>query len=236
MSTLTIHTYLGADEKSSHCMIITGPNMGGKSTLIRQAGAIVILAQMGCYVPATSCQLTPFRRIFSRLGASDRILAGGSTFFVELSETASILRNADSHSFVLLDEFGRGTATFDGTAIASAVLDTLVSSVKCLTLFSTHYHSILDEARGWQGVQLGHMECLVENDNTENESIVFLYKLAAGSCPKSYGFNVAKLAGIHPDIISLAKRKAEEMNRSTERLKALKKLVRASQHRIPVES
>ena len=209
--------------------------MGGKSTLIRQAGALVILAQMGCYVPALSCQLTPFTRIFSRLGASDRILAGESTFFVELNETASILRNADSHSLVLLDEFGRGTATFDGTAIASSVLDTIVSRIKCLTLFSTHYHSILDEARGWSGVQLGHMECLVnEDESTEAESIVFLYKLARGSCPKSYGFNVAKLAGIHSDIISLARRKAEEMSNTTERLKALKKLF-TNLKRIPIE-
>ncbi|KAI6651057.1 DNA mismatch repair protein Msh6-like [Oopsacas minuta] len=211
--------------------------MGGKSTLIRQAGAIVILAQMGCYVPAKSCQLTPLTRIFSRLGASDRILAGESTFFVELSETASILRNADSHSLVLLDEFGRGTATFDGTAIASSVLDTLVSKVKCLTLFSTHYHSILDEARGWAGVQLGHMQCLVsEDDDKESESIIFLYKLAEGSCPKSYGFNVAKLAGINSEIISLAKKKADEMNRTAERLKALRKLARISQDIDPVES
>ena len=209
--------------------------MGGKSTLIRQAGAVVILAQMGCYVPARSCQLTPFSRIFSRLGASDRILAGESTFFVELSETASILRNADTNSLVLLDEFGRGTATFDGTAIASSVLDAIVSGIKCLTLFSTHYHSILDEARGWKGVRLGHMQCLVnEDDSAESESIVFLYKLASGSCPKSYGFNVAKLAGIHSDIISLARVKAEEMSNTAERLKALKKLV-TSQNKIPIE-
>ena len=209
--------------------------MGGKSTLIRQAGAIVLLAQMGCCVPARSCQLTPISRIFSRLGASDRILAGESTFFVELNETASILRNADTHSLVLLDEFGRGTATFDGTAIASSVLDRIVSGIKCLTLFSTHYHSILEEASGWRGVRLGHMQCLVnEDESAEAESIVFLYKLATGSCPKSYGFSVAKLAGIHSNIISLARRKAEEMSNTAERLKALKQLI-TSQIRFRIE-
>ena len=197
--------------------------MGGKSTLIRQAGAIVILAQMGCHVPAKTCQLTPFNRIFSRLGASDRILAGESTFFVELSETANILRNADSRSLVLLDEFGRGTATFDGTAIASSVLNTIVAKISCLTLFSTHYHSILDEAAGWVGVKLGYMQCLVNEDEDE-DSIVFLYKLASGSCPKSYGFNVAKLAGIPSEIVSLARSKAQEMSDSAERFKALRLL------------
>jgi hypothetical protein len=135
--------------------------MGGKSTLLRQTCLISILAQIGCKVPADKCRLTPVDRIFTRVGASDRILSGMSTFFVELAETAIILQTASTHSLCILDELGRGTATFDGTAIAHAVIDHLVNNSRCRTLFATHYHSLVE---GWDmdpRVRLGHMDCLV---------------------------------------------------------------------------
>uniref|UniRef100_A0A2K5RLM4 DNA mismatch repair protein n=1 Tax=Cebus imitator TaxID=2715852 RepID=A0A2K5RLM4_CEBIM len=152
---------IGCEEEEengkAYCVLVTGPNMGGKSTLMRQAGLLVVMAQMGCYVPAEVCRLTPIDRVFTRLGASDRIMSGESTFFVELSETASILSHATAHSLVLVDELGRGTATFDGTAIANAVVKELAETIKCRTLFSTHYHSLVEDYSQNVAVRLGHM-------------------------------------------------------------------------------
>ncbi|XP_077138552.1 DNA mismatch repair protein Msh6 [Ranitomeya variabilis] len=200
------------DVSSAHCVLVTGPNMGGKSTLLRQAGLMVVMAQLGCYVPAEVCKLTPVDRVFTRLGASDRIMAGESTFFVELSETSSILQHATEHSLVLLDELGRGTATFDGTAIASAVVKELSERIKCRTLFSTHYHSLVEEYSHTAAVRLGHMACMVENEceDPSQETITFLYKFIKGACPKSYGFNAARLANIPDEIIQTGHKKARE--------------------------
>ncbi|TPP64507.1 DNA mismatch repair protein MSH6 [Fasciola gigantica] len=208
---------------SSHplAVLVTGPNMGGKSTLMRQTALLVLLAHLGCRIPATSCRLTPVDRIFSRLGASDRLLAGESTFLVELSETAAILRHATVHSLVLMDELGRGTSTHDGVALASAVLHYLANPAVTRTgsrgprtLFSTHYHGLVDEVAQFgrdqtataqkslrAPVGLGHMACMVEEQaDTEPgmENITFLYKFIPGACPKSYGFNAARLAHL-PD-------------------------------------
>ncbi|XP_075719314.1 DNA mismatch repair protein Msh6 [Rhinoderma darwinii] len=200
------------DDSSAHCVLVTGPNMGGKSTLLRQAGLMVVMAQLGCYVPSEVCKLTPVDRVFTRLGASDRIMAGESTFFVELSETSSILQHATEHSLVLLDELGRGTATFDGTAIASAVVKELSERIKCRTLFSTHYHSLVEDYSHGTAVRLGHMACMVENEceDPSQETITFLYKFIKGACPKSYGFNAARLANIPDDIIQTGHKKAQE--------------------------
>lgn len=199
-------------DSSAHCVLVTGPNMGGKSTLLRQAGLMVVMAQLGCYVPAEVCKLTPVDRVFTRLGASDRIMAGESTFFVELSETSSILHHATEHSLVLLDELGRGTATFDGTAIASAVVKELSERIKSRTLFSTHYHSLVEDYSHSTAVRLGHMACMVENEceDPSQETITFLYKFIKGACPKSYGFNAARLANIPDDIIQTGHKKARE--------------------------
>ncbi|KAM5293104.1 DNA mismatch repair protein Msh6 isoform 3-T3 [Ctenodactylus gundi] len=158
---------IGCEEEQGHsgtayCVLVTGPNMGGKSTLIRQAGLLAVMAQVGCYVPAEVCRLTPVDRVFTRLGASDRIMSGESTFFVELSETASILTHATAHSLVLMDELGRGTATFDGTAIAGAVVKELAETIRCRTLFSTHYHSLVEDYSKNVAVRLGHMKMNVK--------------------------------------------------------------------------
>ncbi|NXR65126.1 MSH6 protein, partial [Rhadina sibilatrix] len=208
------------DEGSSSeasCVLVTGPNMGGKSTLMRQAGLLVIMAQLGCYVPAEACRLTPIDRVFTRLGASDRIMAGESTFFVELSETSSILQHATEHSLVLVDELGRGTATFDGTAIASAVVKELAERIRCRTLFSTHYHSLVEDYSHSGAVRLGHMACMVENESEDpsQETITFLYKFIEGACPKSYGFNAARLADIPEEVIQKGHRKAKDFEKTT---------------------
>lgn len=187
-------------------LLLTGPNMGGKSTLLRTSCLIVVMAQLGCKVPATSCVISPVDRIFTRLGATDKILAGQSTFFVELAETALILRHATTRSLCILDELGRGTATFDGTAIAHAVLEHLVSKTRCLSLFATHYHLLVE---GWAidpRVILGHMDCLT---SLETEQVTFLYKLCDGCSPRSYGINVARLAGMPEAVLALAKTQSD---------------------------
>jgi len=207
-----------ADE--SRVLLLSGPNMGGKSTLLRQTCLITILAQIGCFVPAEQCSLTPVDRIFTRLGASDRILLGQSTFFVELAETAAALRGATRRSLVIMDELGRGTSTFDGTAIASASVKHLVERNRCLALFATHYHSLLEDWKEEPSVRLGHMECVVEGDddsgdamqvdaeeseNKNDHNITFLYTLGEGTCPKSFGINVARLAALPEEVLTKAK-------------------------------
>ncbi|XP_026882910.2 DNA mismatch repair protein Msh6 [Electrophorus electricus] len=217
----------GKDKKAlAPCVLVTGPNMGGKSTLMRQCGLVVILAQLGCYVPAESLRLTPVDRVFTRLGASDRIMSGESTFFVELSETASILLHVTRHSLILLDELGRGTATYDGTAIASAVVKELSEKIRCRTLFSTHYHSLVEDYAQDPAVKLGHMACMVENEceDPSQETITFLYKFIGGACPKSYGFNAARLANIPEVVIQSGHRKAKVFERNTVALRIFKKL------------
>ncbi|XP_059841685.1 DNA mismatch repair protein Msh6 isoform X2 [Hypanus sabinus] len=216
----------GHSNQQASCLLVTGPNMGGKSTLMRQVGLLVIMAQLGCYVPAESCKFNPVDRVFTRLGASDRIMSGESTFFVELSETSSILQHATRHSLVLLDELGRGTATYDGTAIASAVVKELAENTKCRTLFSTHYHSLVEDFSHSSAVSLGHMACMVENEceDPSQETITFLYKFIEGACPKSYGFNAARLAEIPEEIIQKGHKKAEEFEKTTISLRLFKEI------------
>uniref|UniRef100_A0A2K6S4I6 DNA mismatch repair protein n=1 Tax=Saimiri boliviensis boliviensis TaxID=39432 RepID=A0A2K6S4I6_SAIBB len=226
---------IGCEEEEengkAYCVLVTGPNMGGKSTLMRQAGLLVVMAQMGCYVPAEVCRLTPIDRVFTRLGASDRIMSGESTFFVELSETASILSHATAHSLVLVDELGRGTATFDGTAIANAVVKELAETIKCRTLFSTHYHSLVEDYSQNVAVRLGHMACMVENEceDPSQETITFLYKFIKGACPKSYGFNAARLANLPEEVIQKGHRKAREFEKMNQSLRLFREVCLASE-------
>ncbi|KAM7356544.1 DNA mismatch repair protein Msh6 [Cochliomyia hominivorax] len=196
---------LGCNE-TAPLSILTGPNMGGKSTLMRQVGLLAVMAQIGAHVPAQTCRLSLVDRIFTRLGAQDDILSGHSTFLVELNETSLILKHATANSLVLLDELGRGTATYDGTAIAASVVNFL-ADLKCRSLFSTHYHNLIDFFHKDERITLGHMACMVENEDCDDptqETVTFLYKYSAGACPKSYGFNAAKLAGMPHNIIKRA--------------------------------
>jgi DNA mismatch repair protein MSH6 len=201
-------------------MLLSGPNMGGKSTLLRQTCLIAIMAQLGMKVPADSVEMTPIDRIFTRVGASDRILAGQSTFYVELAETASILKQSTQDSLCILDELGRGTATFDGTAIAHSVVNHLVCHSRCRGLFATHYHSLVDDWKMDPRVVMGHMECVVDNSGGEkaaNEEVTFLYHLAKGSSPRSYGINVARLAQLPMEVVELAMRQSEAFEQKLSR-------------------
>ncbi|KAJ3091283.1 DNA mismatch repair protein msh6 [Quaeritorhiza haematococci] len=202
-------THLGGSE--SNMILLTGPNMGGKSTLLRQTCIAVIMAQLGCYVPATKCRISPFDRIFTRIGANDNILAGQSTFMVELSETSKILKEATPRSLVILDELGRGTSTFDGFAIAYSVLHYLLTQIRCLGLFSTHYGMLTEEYKNNPLVQNMHMSFFSDEDRRE---VTFLYKLVRGVCPKSYGMNVASMAGVPMEIVDHADSVAREFQKN----------------------
>ncbi len=192
------------------CVLLTGPNMGGKSTLLRQTCMAAIVAHLGAYVPAEALKLTPVDRVFTRVGASDRILAGQSTFFVELAETATILSGATADSLVILDELGRGTATFDGNAIAYAVVQHLTQVLSARTMFATHYHALCDEFEGDPRVAMTHMACYVEDRPDGTADVTFLYQHQAGACPKSYGMNVARLARLPDSVIRRAAAKSEQ--------------------------
>ena len=200
----------GDEDAVPTCVLLTGPNMGGKSTLLRQTCMASIVAHLGAYVPAESLTLTPVDRVFTRVGASDRILAGQSTFFVELAETATILGGASADSLVILDELGRGTATFDGNAIAYAVVQHLTQVLSARTMFATHYHALCDEFEGDPRVAMTHMACFVEDRPDGTADVTFLYKHQTGACPKSYGMNVARLARLPDSVIRRAAAKSEQ--------------------------
>jgi DNA mismatch repair protein MutS len=181
-------------------LLITGPNMGGKSTYLRQAALIALMAQMGSFVPAERAKLPVLDRIFTRIGASDNLARGRSTFMVEMTEAASILNTATPRSLVLLDEIGRGTATFDGLAIAWAVVEHLQTHTRAKTLFATHYHELTELADLLPGVRNYHVSVTESGSN-----IVFLRKVEPGSADKSYGIDVARLAGLPMNVIERAR-------------------------------
>ena len=187
-------------EEHDRVLILTGPNMAGKSTYIRQVALITLMAQMGSYVPAEAAHIGLVDRIFCRVGASDDIARGQSTFMVEMSETALILNNATQRSLVILDEIGRGTATFDGLSIAWAVAEHLHDAIGCRTMFATHYHEMVDLEHTHSGVSNRHVEVREWKDE-----IVFLRKVLPGPADKSYGIQVARLAGLPAPIIDRAK-------------------------------
>lgn len=180
-------------------LLITGPNMSGKSTYMRQLALTLIMAQMGCFVPAESAELSIFDQIFTRIGASDDLIAGQSTFMVEMMEANQALRHATPNSLILFDELGRGTATYDGMALAQAIIEYIHKNVKAKTLFSTHYHelTVLEESLPQlKNVHVGAVE--------QNGEVVFLHKLMDGPADKSYGIHVAKIAGMPTDLLSRA--------------------------------
>lgn len=180
-------------------VILTGPNMSGKSTYLRQMALIALMAQMGSFVPAEKAQLPLFDQIFTRVGASDMLAGGHSTFMVEMLETANILNNATRQSLVLLDEMGRGTSTFDGVSIAWAVAEHLVKAVKAKTLFATHYHELTQLSEQLSGVVNMHVQV-----KEYAGDIIFLHQIAPGAAAGSYGIHVAKLAGLPPAVIAAA--------------------------------
>ena len=185
-----------------HLHLITGPNMGGKSTYMRQTALIVLMAHIGCFVPADSAEIGNIDRIFTRIGASDDLASGRSTFMVEMTETANILHNATANSLVLLDEIGRGTSTYDGLSLAWACAEYLALKTKALTLFATHYFELTTLAEELNGCINVHLDAVEHGD-----TLVFLHKVKPGTVNKSYGLQVAMLAGIPRPVIDKAKEK-----------------------------
>ena len=186
-------------DENSPVVLITGPNMGGKSTYMRQVALIVIMAQIGSFVPAKYANLTIFDQIFTRIGASDDLISGQSTFMVEMLEANNALRFASEKSLILFDEIGRGTATFDGMAIAQAMIEYIASEIHCMTLFSTHYHELTFLEDKGLGIQNVHASARVDTDH-----LVFEYLIKKGRSNKSYGVNVAKLAKLPDEVINRA--------------------------------
>lgn len=191
-------TYI--DTKSNMIHIITGPNMAGKSTYMRQVALITIMAHIGCFVPCDSCNISLVDRIFTRIGASDNLAMGQSTFMVEMQEVADIIQNASSKSLLILDEVGRGTSTFDGLAIANAIIEYIAENIKAKTLFATHYHELVHLEDKYDSV-----ENLTIAVDRQEDDIIFLRKIIKGFTNNSYGIDVAKLAGIDDRIINRAK-------------------------------
>ena len=191
-------TYI--DTKNNMIHIITGPNMAGKSTYMRQVALITIMAHIGCFVPCDSCNISLVDRIFTRIGASDNLAMGQSTFMVEMQEVADIIQNASSKSLLILDEVGRGTSTFDGLAIANAIIEYIAENIKAKTLFATHYHELVHLEDKYDSV-----ENLTIAVDRQEDDIIFLRKIIKGFTNNSYGIDVAKLAGIDDRIINRAK-------------------------------
>ena len=187
--------------------------MGGKSTFMRQTALIVLLAHCGCFVPANLAKIGEIDRIMTRIGASDDLAGGRSTFMVEMTETANILHNATDKSLVLLDEIGRGTSTFDGLSLAWAVAKQLLEKNRSYTLFATHYFEltrIVDEFKQAANVHLD----AIEHGSEQNKSIVFMHKVEEGAANQSYGLQVAQLAGIPKSVVAAAKRKLIQLERN----------------------
>src|SRR5437868_1837164 len=195
-------------------LVLTGPNMGGKSTYLRQAALTVILAQMGSFVPARTARLSVVDRVFTRIGASDNLARGRSTFMVEMTETAAILHTATPRSLLLLDEVGRGTATYDGLAIAWAAIEYIHGRTRAKTLFATHYHELTELADKLSGVKNYHVSV-----KETGGGIVFMRKVEPGAADRSYGIEVAKLAGLPSEVIERAREVLEEHESAEQRLR-----------------
>jgi DNA mismatch repair protein MutS len=194
-------------EPAERVLLVTGPNMAGKSTILRQIGLSVVMAQLGSFVPASVAEIGVADRLFTRVGASDDLARGQSTFMVEMSETSAILHSATERSLVLLDEIGRGTSTYDGVAIAWAVTEYLHDTVGCRTMFATHYHELMQLPE-----ELAHARNLNVAVKESGDRVIFLYHLEPGGTDRSYGIHVAQLAGLPGGVV----RRAKELLRTLE--------------------
>ena len=212
---LLLDTYVPNDTElasdGTRALLITGPNMGGKSSYVRQVALIAIMGQIGSYVPAESARLGMLDAVFTRMGAFDNMMAGESTFMVELSETSDILKQATPKSLVILDELGRGTSTHDGVAIAQAVLDHVVRDKKSLTLFITHYQNLSSLAKGFENGELKNVHMKFTETGDAGQEITFLYEVGEGVAHRSYGLNVARLANVPESVLEVATVKSKEL-------------------------
>ena len=186
-------------DKDTNILIITGPNMSGKSTYMREMGIIAVLNQIGSYVPAKECNLPIFDKIFTRIGASDDLVGGESTFMVEMKESAEALKNSTKNSLILFDELGRGTSTYDGMSLAGSIIEYISNNIHCKTLFSTHYHELTSMEEHFSNIKNVHVSITEEDGD-----ITFLHKVMNGAVDKSYGINVAKLANLPDSVIERA--------------------------------
>jgi len=199
---------LTLEPEQRRMLIVTGPNAGGKSTLMRQTALIALLAHVGSFVPAERAVIGPLDRIFTRIGASDDLAGGRSTFMVEMSEAANILHNATPHSLVLIDEIGRGTSTFDGLALAWACAAHLAGTVRAFTLFATHYFELTRLPDEQPGIANVHLDAVEHGD-----TLVFLHRVQDGPASRSYGLHVAALAGVPPVVIQQARQRLRLLER-----------------------
>lgn len=198
-------------------LMITGPNMGGKSTYMRQTVLLVIMAQIGCFVPAKKAEMPIFDQIFTRIGASDDIMSGQSTFMVEMIEANNALQNATANSLILFDEIGRGTSTYDGMALAQAMIEYIMRNIKAKTLFSTHYHELTEMAEKNAGIRNVHVDV-----HEEDEKVTFLYRVLDGKADKSYGINVARLAHLPSSVLERAKQILDNLELQPNMVKEVK--------------